>query len=97
MICPATAYSPAVQGNAPLSSDGGHDAPCQGADSCAYDSPACPSVSSEPGAVAVGDGEAVGDAGWVGAGAAEVVAASGEAAGAWSATGRTASRSGSSR
>ena len=76
------AYSPAVHGNDPLSSDGGHDAPCQGADSCVYDSPAWPSVSSDPVAVAVGVGEAVGDAGWVGG--AEVAGAGG-AAGDWSA------------
>ena len=77
------AYSPAVHGNDPLSSDGGHEAPCQGADSCVYDSPAWLSVSSDPVAVAVGVGEAVGDAGWVGVGGAEAAGAAGD----WSATG----------
>ena len=62
LICPAAAYSPAVHGNDPLSSVLGQEAPCQGAASCVYDSPACPSVSSDPVAVAVGDGEALGDA-----------------------------------
>src|SRR6185437_4795578 len=78
---PATAYSPAVHGNAPLSSDGGQDAPCQGAASCAYDSPAWLSVSCDPVVVvAAGDGEAVA------ADDARAAADVGATAGAWSAT-----------
>ena len=84
MICPAAAYSPAVHGNVPLSSVLGQEAPCQGADSCVYDSPACPSVSSDPAAVVVGDGEVVGDGAVVGA---EAAGEGGGAAVVWSATG----------
>src|SRR6185437_15974891 len=84
---PATAYSPAVHGNAPLSSDGGQDAPCQGAASCAYDSPAWLSVSCDPVVVvAAGDGEAVGDGDAVAADDARAAADVGATAGAWSAT-----------
>ncbi len=52
-----------------------------------YDSPACPSVSSDPVAVVVGDGEVVGDAAWVGVGAAAEAVGAGGAAVVWSATG----------